>query len=150
MNRQQQKNAALALRLSGATLTDITTTLALNNTQEAKELITAALADEQHTNPQDKQNLRTEEETRILALLRNVWEKASDPEHPEHITATRTALALIDRHAKLLGLDAPTEVVVHNPTQSEIDTWVMTVLQEQTQQALPNIEANFTDTEPDL
>ena len=34
----------------------------------------------------------------------------------------------MDRHAKLYGLDAPTEVVVHNPTQTELEAWVTRLL----------------------
>jgi hypothetical protein len=68
--------------------------------------------------------MRAENAARIERLLRGVWRKATDEEHPEHLLAVRVAQGLIDRHIKLYGLDAPTEVVVHNPTATEIDQWV--------------------------
>jgi hypothetical protein len=35
---------------------------------------------------------------------------------------------MVDRHARLLGLDMPTEVVVYTPTTSEIDQWVASMI----------------------
>lgn len=143
------KLAALNMRLAGATYQDITNTLALNNIDSAKQLVEEALADETITSNDEKKTYRNEEEQRILKLLHTLWGKANNPNHPEHLTAARTALALIDRHAKLLGLDAPTEVVVHNPTQTEIDTWVMTVLQQTTEATLGQQEADITQLTDD-
>ena len=37
-------------------------------------------------------------------------------------------IQIIDRHAKLFGLDAPTEIVVHTPTQTELEAWVSQML----------------------
>jgi hypothetical protein len=36
---------------------------------------------------------------------------------------------MVDRHARLLGLDMPTEVIVYTPTASEIDAWVASMIQ---------------------
>jgi hypothetical protein len=72
--------------------------------------------------------LRAEEEARILRLLRGVWGKATNPNDPEHLVAARIALAMVDRHSRLMGLDMPTEVVVYTPTTSEIDAWVAEVV----------------------
>jgi hypothetical protein len=40
----------------------------------------------------------------------------------------RTARELIDRHIRLFGMDAPTEIVVHSPTTMELEAWVAQVL----------------------
>jgi len=44
------------------------------------------------------------------------------------MSAVQRARELIDRHAKLFGLDAPTEIVVHNPTKTELESWVLKVM----------------------
>jgi len=62
---------------------------------------------------------------RMERLLRAVWPKAMDPNNPEQLAAVGKARDLIDRHAKLFGLDMPTEIVVHTPSQSELEDWVL-------------------------
>jgi hypothetical protein len=74
-----------------------------------------------------------------------------DPKHPEHLAAVGKAKELIDRHIRLLGLDAPTEMVVHNPDSGEIEAWVMAVMA----QAQPGLveddifEAEVISDDPD-
>ena len=81
---------------------------------------------------------------RLERLIRSVWTKAIDPENPDHLTAVDKARQLIDRHAKLYGLDAPTEFVVSSPAASELEKWVSTVINE-SRPALP--EADIFDVE---
>jgi peptidyl-tRNA hydrolase len=57
-----------------------------------------------------------------------VWAKAVNPADPEHLLAVTKAREIVDRQAKLYGLDAPTEVIVHNPTATEIEAWVAKVV----------------------
>jgi hypothetical protein len=103
-------------------------TLGLASAVVARDLVEKELA--ARADDSDKRDaLRLEEAARIERLLRGVWSKATDPTHPEHLPAARTALAMVDRHARLLGLDMPTEVVVYTPTTSEIDAWVATMIQ---------------------
>lgn len=80
------------------------------------------------TSQATRETLRRREDARLDALLHPVWQKAMDADHPEHLPAVRTALAIADRRAKLHGLDAPTELIVHNPTVAEIDRWVAGVV----------------------
>jgi hypothetical protein len=115
--------AGLALRLAGASYAEIADTLALADAAAARDLVVTELA-ARDTDPDQRNALRVEEEARILRLLRGVWGKATDPTHPEHLPAARIALSMVDRHAKLMGLDMPTEVVVYTPTTTEIETWV--------------------------
>jgi hypothetical protein len=120
--------AALGLRLAGASYSEVADTLGLASAVVARDLVEKELA--ARADDSDKRDaLRLEEAARIERLLRGVWSKATDPTHPEHLPAARTALAMVDRHARLLGLDMPTEVVVYTPTTSEIDAWVATMIQ---------------------
>lgn len=119
--------AAVGLRLAGATFTEVADTLGLPDRIAARDLIEKELAS-YDDDPAARDRLRDEEAARIERLLRGVWGKAVDPENPEHLPSVRTALALIDRHARLLGLDRPQEMVVYTPTTSEIDTWVTQVI----------------------
>lgn len=117
------RRAATALRLAGASYTEIAHTLGLTTARIARDMVEKELATaEQDGDARD--SLRREEAARIERLLRGMWNKATDPKDAEHIPAARAALAMIDRHARLLGLDQPTEVIVYTPTTTEIDQWV--------------------------
>jgi hypothetical protein len=133
--------AATALRLAGASFSEIAETLGMAGPETALKLVQQDLA----TRPDDvadRADLRREEAARLERLLRGVWNKATDPTNPEHIPAARVALAFIDRHARLLGLDAPTEVVVYTPTTTEIDQWVAHIVSMQTEAAFDVEEAD--------
>lgn len=121
--------SATALRLAGATYAEIAETLGFAGPVEARNAVERDLANHAaRADDESMERLRTEESMRILRLLRGVWRKATDEHDPEHLPAVRVALALIDRNIRLRGLDAPTEVVVHNPTAAEIDAWVSMVV----------------------
>jgi hypothetical protein len=120
---QAPGRAGLALRLAGASYAEIADTLALADAAEARDLVCNELA-ARDVDPDERVALRAEEAARIERLLRGVWGKATNPHDPEHLPAARVALSMVDRHARLLGLDMPTEVVVYTPTTNEIETWV--------------------------
>jgi len=82
------------------------------------------------TDPEGRERLRQEAAARLERLMRSVWSKAVNPGDPEHLPAIRVALSLVDRHIRLLGLDSPQEIVVHNPTTQEIDAWVAEMLRQ--------------------
>lgn len=119
--------AATALRLAGASYAEIAEALGLVDAVEARNVVERDLAS-RSDDEVGRAALRAEEEARILRLLRSVWGKATSPNDPEHLPAARIALAMVDRHARLMGLDMPTEVVVYTPTTSEIDAWVSGML----------------------
>jgi hypothetical protein len=119
----RQGAAAVALRLSGASYADIAMTLGLSSPQAALQSVTRELST--RIDATSREELRALEAARLDALLDSVWAKATGVDgHDEHLEAVRTAMRLIDRRIRLYGLDAPTEVVVHTPTQTEIDVWV--------------------------
>lgn len=118
--RRQQ--AATALRLAGASYDEIAQHLGYSSAADAASAVERDLRDNLPAEGRDQ--VRDVDGRRIERLLRSVWTKANDPTHVEHLPAVRTALALIDRHARLYGLDAPQEVIVYNPSASEIEAWV--------------------------
>lgn len=127
--RNRKANAAVQLRLAGASWAEIAASLgyptpraALVATEKAleRQLLT--------TTEEDRKKMRALANARLERLLRSCWAQAVDPEHPEHLTALTKARDLIADHRKLYGLDAPTEVIVHAPTQTELEAWVARVV----------------------
>jgi hypothetical protein len=123
--RRRKAEAAVQLRIAGATWSEIATTLGFPTPRAALVSVERTLAKQLQTTDRDK--LRMLAGDRLDRLLRSVWPKAIDGESPEHLMAVGKAREIIDRHAKLFGLDAPTEIVVHSPTQSELEDWVARV-----------------------
>lgn len=116
--------AALALRLAGAGYDEVADALGLVNARTARDHAETALEARAWDDVEGRQKLRAENSARIERLLRGVWTKATTADHPEHLAAVKVAVSLIDRHIRLHGLDAPAEIIVHNPTATEIDRWV--------------------------
>lgn len=125
--RNRKTNAALQMRLAGATWNEIALTLGYPTARTALVAVERALERELRTTG-DRDALRRLASARLERLLRAVWPKAIDGDHPDQMTAVNRAKELVGQWSKLHGLDAPTEVVVHNPTQAEIDAWVLSVL----------------------
>lgn len=119
--------AATGLRLAGASWDEIAETLDFDSAAEARRAVMADLA-VLGGDADGRSALRDVEGERLNRLLRSVWVKALDPQNPEHLQAVRTAVSLIDRRAKLYGLDAPDEIIVRTPTTAEIDRWVAEVV----------------------
>jgi hypothetical protein len=126
--RQRKANSAIALRLAGATWAEIALSLGYPTPRQALVATEKAL-EKQLDSPKDREKMRNLANARLERLLRGVWPKAIDPESPEHLTAITRARDLIADHRKLFGLDAPTEVVVHNPTQDELEAWATRVIE---------------------
>lgn len=136
--RNRKADAAMSLRLSGATWADIAITLGYPTPRQAMVAVERSLV--RQLNETDRERMRVMAGARLDRLLRAVWTKAIDTGDPEQMTAVNRARELIDRHAKLFGLDAPTEIVVHTPTQAELEQWVLRM----TETMVPDVE------EPDI
>lgn len=65
---------------------------------------------------------------RLERLMRAVWAKAIDPKSPEQMAAQDRAAARIMEYAKLYGLLAPSEMVVHSPSKDELHSFVSKVV----------------------
>lgn len=141
--RDRKANAAIQLRIAGASWDEIAQSLGFPSGHAA--LVATERALEKELKSEENQAaMRSLAGKRLERLLRGVWAKAIDPENPEQLVAVDKARQLIDRHAKLYGLDAPTEVVVSNPAAHELEAWVSTVVA----QTMPPIEeADIFDAE---
>lgn len=127
--RNKEKRAALTLRLAGASYAEIADAVGYASAADARNAVVAELASYEATDDERKQ-LRREEAARVERLMRSVWGKATDPNNPEHLSAVKIALQLVERHGRIYGVDMPQEVVIYNPTASEIDEWVATIIQQ--------------------
>jgi hypothetical protein len=125
--RNRKASAAVQMRLAGATWGEIATALGYPTPRQALVATERALV-KQLDSDEDRDKMRKVAGARLERLLRSVWPKAIDPDSPDHLIAVSKAREIVDRHAKLYGLDAPTEVVVHNPTQTELEAWVTRLL----------------------
>lgn len=121
-DRANRQEAAVALRIAGATYSEIARTLQYTSVSHAREAVERALA--QAVGDDDRERMRFIEGRRLERLLRGLWSKATDESSDEQLAAARTALAVIDRHAKLYGLDAPTVHAVYSPTATEMELWL--------------------------
>jgi hypothetical protein len=127
--RDRKAHAALSLRIAGAAPEDIATTLGYPTARAVQVAIELAL--EKRLDETDRDHLRKIASGRLDTLLRSVWPKATTSTDPEHLAAVARARDLVDRHIRLWGLDAPTEVVVTSPTQEQLDAWVARVVSQQ-------------------
>lgn len=120
--------AAIALKLAGASYAEIADTLDMDSPAIARRAVERGLArtiDE----TTDLKGMRALVSLQIDALTRSVWNRATDDTDPEHLSYARAALALLDRKSKLHGLDAP---VIHlvNPNAQELEQWVESIAEE--------------------
>jgi hypothetical protein len=131
--RNRKANAALELKIDGATWEEIAQVLGYPTPRAAKVAVELTL--EKQLDIQDRVKLREIASRRLEVLLATVWRKATDPDHPEHLLAVSKARELVGDHRKLFGLDSPTEIVMHNPTEEALRAWVASVAS----QALPPV-----------
>jgi len=122
--RRRKADAALSMSLSGATWGEIAETLGFATPRQARMATEKALV-RQLEREDDREKMRAMAGARLERLLRGVWTKAIDPGNPEQMVAVSRSRELIADHSKLFGLNAPTELMVHSPTQNELEDWVL-------------------------
>lgn len=121
-DRASRQEAAVTLAVYGATYTEIATRLGYATPHMARLAVERALA--AATGPEDRKRRRDVEGRRLERLLRGVMVQATDEENPEQTAYVRAAAMLIDRRIRLYGLDAPQEMVLYNPTERELQSWL--------------------------
>lgn len=121
-DRAGRIEACIALKMAGATYTQIAEVLEYASAAEARKAFERGVA--ASVGDDDRAVQRALATRRLERILRSLWPKATDDEDPEHIGYARTALAYIDRIIRLQGADAPSEMVLYTPSNHEIDEWL--------------------------
>lgn len=79
-------------------------------------------------------------------LMGTLAVKTSDPTHPEHLAAIKTAQGLIAQQSRLLGLDAPTRLSLIDPTEEQIEDFLnKTIGPRQTDEEADIFDAEFEE-----
>ncbi len=107
----ERRRIALELRKAGATYEEIGRSLGITK-QSAHELVSKVLDEIQSKTSDDADAVKTLEIERLDALFKGLWPSASKG-NPQ---AVEKALKIMERRARLLGLDAPTKLASTDPT----------------------------------
>lgn len=110
---QHRKKNALELRLEGMTYAEIAELMG-KSVSTVHGYVADSLA---AVTKEEAQQLRDLEAARLDALQYAVWDKALDGD----LNAMDRVIKIIDRRARLLGLDAPQQVAVNNGVDVDID-----------------------------
>jgi hypothetical protein len=121
-DRPSRQDMAVALRIWGANYTEIAKQCGYTSAKMARLAVERGLA--ASVGEDDREQRRHLEARRLERLLRAVMPRATNEDDPEQVSYVRASLAIIDRHARLYGLDAPQEVVLYNPTERELESWL--------------------------
>lgn len=148
-DRTSRQEAAVTLRLAGANYSQIAETLGYASATLARQAVERSLA--ASSGEDDRTKLRQVEANRLERILQSLWRKATNDKDEQHLAYARTALAVIDRHIRLVGADTPQEMVVYNPAGAEIEAWVANVVSK-VQGDMPEefdiIEGQISDDDP--
>lgn len=126
MDPPSRAAAAAAMAVRGASYPEIARVLDYPGVEAAKHAVWSAIGDIE-TDPDDVKRQRALMGAGLDRMLSSCMGRATNPKDPDHLAYVRVVLAIYDRKARLHGLDAPTSVVLHTPTQREIDDYVAQV-----------------------
>lgn len=119
--------AVVALRMAGAPFEAIAEELNYSNATAARNAYERGLA-ASAADYRDREHQRLLANKRLESLLLGMWDKSHNSNHPDHIAATRTSLAIIDRILRLQGIDEPQQIVLASQTAEGIEQWVRRAL----------------------
>lgn len=122
--RHRKQNAALQMRLARVEWSEIAEVVGYPTPRAAKVAVEQALERELDEDPHSKDLMRNMAGQQFNRMIRAIWAKAMDPDHPDQLSAQRELRTNIQAYSKLYGLDAPSEMIVHTPTREELDAWV--------------------------
>lgn len=126
--RERKANDALEMRLMGYGWDDIARVLGYPTPRAALVAFETALEKQLLDDHDSTAKMRDLAGRRLERLLRAVWGKAIDPDDPEQLPAVDRAVKVLAEHSRLFGLNAPSEMVVHSPTATEIQGFVAKVV----------------------
>lgn len=124
--------AALNLRISGASYSDIAHILEYKDHYQSRVAVEKLLATISRSETSIEKE-RTLHKRRLERLLGAVMPTATNTRAKDQILYHQQAMRTLDRIAALGGLNAPTQQIVYTPKQEEIEKYVaqMQVLNEQ-------------------
>lgn len=108
---ETKAEAAVTMAMYGASPTDIAKTLNYSSPYRARMAVERALASAANS-PDDREKVRKLIDKRLNRLLAAHMPKALDPNDPQQLAHSARALAIIDRQARLHGVDAPQQLTV--------------------------------------
>lgn len=118
----QRAEAGVALRLAGASYTNIAKTLEYSSAFRARQAVEQALA-KSADSPEERDQMRVLTSRRYDRLLQSVMGKAVNPKDPEHLAYNARALAIVDRIGTLFGVAAPTQVQI-SASDQQIEAYI--------------------------
>lgn len=118
LDRARRRAAqAIELRIAGYTYAAIADSVGYAHASAAQKAVVRALAAEEEAQKGDRQRLRDMHNLRIERLIRAAWTPALKGD-VKAVTAIR---GLLERQAKLNGLDAPINVKITDGIDEEIE-----------------------------
>lgn len=132
--------AAVTLKLYGASYTDIKNTLHYSSAYRARMAVERALAAAADS-PEDRDQMRYLINKTLDRLKSSVMSKAMNPNDAQHLAYNARALAILDRQAKLWGVDAPTQIQITPSDQ---------YIQEFLEMVVPHAKADNDQIEADI
>lgn len=149
--RDRKANAALALKLGGATWDEIAEMVGYPTGRAALVAVENVLG--KQLREMDRLHLRALAAGRLESLVRSAWRKAHTESDPEHLAAIKTVRENVESISRLWGLQAPQEILITNPTQEHLDRWVAQVVSQNLPQVAEAdvVEADIvSDTDDDM
>jgi hypothetical protein len=104
INRTQRVEQAIRMRIAGAQWAEIATACGWSDKSSAYNAVNSVL---KGTLREAADELRTLEVLRLDALLESIWPQATPSNRQPNLRAVDRVLAIMERRAKLLGLDTP-------------------------------------------
>jgi len=125
MMSEVMARAIVALWTRGVNYPDIADEFGIS-VATARMAVERVLADSLDDN-EDKTIQRHRVSLQLDAFLRGVVDRALDKQDDQQLAYLRAALQVVDRKARLLGLDAPINVQLGLPSKDDLDQWVAAV-----------------------
>lgn len=110
-NATSTAEAAVAMFVWGASYTDIKNKLGYSSARHARIAVERALAASADSE-EDRDKMRMVISKRLNRLLGSHMSRAVDPKDAQQLAYSARVLAIIDRQAKLYGVDAPTQIQI--------------------------------------
>lgn len=100
--------------MAGATYAQIATAMQWRSPQAAWDAVQRALTEEENRSAEARTEYRKLDNARLERIIRAWWPKALDVQNDPVLAdkATTHVVRLLERRARLLGLDAPQQVIL--------------------------------------